>query len=46
VRRFQRVELVGEKAPLRFTQDAAGLAVELPSRAPSDLAVALKLVGA
>jgi alpha-L-fucosidase len=46
VRRIERVELVGEKAPLKFTQDAGGLAVELPSRAPSDLAVALKIAGA
>ena len=32
-------------APLKFTQDAGGLAVELPPRAPSDLAVALKIAG-
>jgi hypothetical protein len=31
---------------LKFTQAAGGLAVELPSRAPSDLAVALKISGA
>lgn len=46
VRRIARVERAGRPQPLQFTQDAKGLTVELPARDPSDLALALKILGA
>jgi alpha-L-fucosidase len=46
VRRIERVERLGVPGSLRFTQDAKGLTVALPARTPSDLAVALKILGA
>jgi alpha-L-fucosidase len=46
VGRVARVELLGRPQPLRFTQDASGLAIELPADPPSPHAVALRILGA
>ncbi len=40
------VQLLGFKGKLKFTQDAAGLKVQMPARKPCDHAVALKITGA
>ncbi len=40
-----KVELLGAKAPLAFTQDAAGLHVKFPAEKPCDTAFALKITG-
>jgi alpha-L-fucosidase len=46
VGRIARVELLGHGEPLRFTQDADGLTLDLPAMAPSRHAVAFKIAGA
>ena len=38
--------LLGRPGPLRFAQDAGGLAVDLPAEPPSPHAVALRIRGA
>lgn len=43
--KVKRVEMLGEKGPLKFTQGDAGLRVILPSRQPSEQAFALKITG-
>jgi alpha-L-fucosidase len=40
-----RVELLGHSAPLKFKQDATGLAVTMPSEQPGNDAFALKISG-
>ena len=37
------MELLGHKGKLRWTQDEAGLKVEMPEEKPSDHAVTLKV---
>lgn len=46
VGRVSRVELLGRPGPLRVTQDASGLAVDLPAEPSSPHAVALRIHGA
>jgi len=41
--KVENVELLGRKGKLKWTQNASGLAVELPGEKPSDHAVALKI---
>jgi alpha-L-fucosidase len=41
----KRVEVVGDTAPLAFTQDTAGLHVSVPQGASHDFGVALKIMG-
>jgi alpha-L-fucosidase len=43
--RVERVELLGGKGPLAFTQDAAGLHVKFPEEKPCDVAYTLKISG-
>jgi hypothetical protein len=43
VPRIRNVELLGHKAKLKWTQDAAALKVELPAEKPSDHAVTFKI---
>jgi alpha-L-fucosidase len=43
---IKRVELLGHKGKLRFTQTAEGLAVELPNEKVSDLTCSLRITGA
>lgn len=43
--KVQHVELLGTKAPLRWTHDASGLTVQLPTEPPCDHAYALKIQG-
>ena len=45
-RKITTVALLGSTAPLVWTQDAAGLHVQLPDTAPSEHAVVLKIAGA
>jgi alpha-L-fucosidase len=42
---IQRVELLGHKGPLKFTQTAEGLTVELPAEKLSDLTCSLRITG-
>jgi alpha-L-fucosidase len=44
--KVQRVELLGHRGDLKFTQDAAGLRVELPAQKPCEHAVTFRVVGA
>ena len=44
-RKITQVTLLGSTAPLQWSQDAAGLTVQLPETAPSPHAVALRIVG-
>jgi alpha-L-fucosidase len=46
VGRVSRVFLLGRPQPLRFTQDAHGLGIDLPAEPPSAHAVALRIHGA
>ena len=41
--KIRNVELLGHKGKLRWTQDEAGLKVEMPEEKPSDHAVTLKV---
>ena len=43
--KIKRVELLGHKGGLKFTQTAGGLIVELPAQKISDLTCALKITG-
>jgi alpha-L-fucosidase len=43
--KVRTVRLLGHKTPLKFTQDANGLKVNLPTNAPGDHAFALKISG-
>ena len=43
VPKIHNVELLGQKGKLKYTQDEAGLKVDLPEQKPSDYAVTLKL---
>jgi alpha-L-fucosidase len=43
--KVQRVELLGSRGPLPFTQDAEGLKVKFPARKPGDHAFGLKISG-
>jgi alpha-L-fucosidase len=45
VNQIERVELLGGKGELQFTQTAAGLTVELPAQKTSDVACSLKITG-
>ena len=45
VGKIRRVELLGHRGELKFTQDEAALKVELPPEKPSDHAVCFKIVG-
>ena len=45
VNKIKRVELLGYKGKLKFTQDANGLTVELPATKVSDYTCALKITG-
>jgi hypothetical protein len=40
------VELLGHRGKLKYTQDEAGLRIELPPQRTSEHAVAFKIVGA
>jgi len=42
---IKRVELLGHKGKLKFTQTADGLCVTLPAPKRSDLAIALRITG-
>jgi alpha-L-fucosidase len=44
--KIRSVELLGHRGKLKFTQDAAGLKVELPPQPTSEHAVTFKIVGA
>ena len=44
VGKIRNVELLGYKGKLKWTQDEAGLKVEMPEEKPSDHAVTLKVV--
>lgn len=44
--KIRNVELVGFKGKLQWTQDEAGLKVQLPPEKPCDHAITLKIVGA
>ncbi|MGJ5816192.1 alpha-L-fucosidase [Paludibaculum fermentans] len=46
VGKIRNVELVGFKGKVKFTQEAAGLKVELPEAKPCEHALAFKIVGA
>jgi alpha-L-fucosidase len=46
VGKIQNVELLGHKGKLEWTQDAAGLKVQLPAEKPSEYAITLKVIGA
>jgi alpha-L-fucosidase len=43
--KVEKVELLGHKGDLEFTQDADGLTVKFPSDKPCDFAYALKITG-
>jgi alpha-L-fucosidase len=45
VNKIKRVELLGHKGKLKFTQTADGLTVELPDQKLSDLTCSLKITG-
>jgi alpha-L-fucosidase len=45
VNRIRRVELLGYKGKLKFTQSSEGLMVELPDKKISDLTCSLKITG-
>jgi len=45
VNKIKRVELLGCKDKLKFTQTAAGLIVELPAQKSNDLTCSLKITG-
>lgn len=45
VGRIKKVELLGDKNKLNFTQDASGLKVQLPSEKPSEFQCVLKVTG-
>lgn len=42
-RKIRHIELLGHRGKLRFTQDAAGMHVQLPNTRPGDYAYALKV---
>ena len=42
---IQRVELLGSKGKLKFTQTTNGLVVTLPTHRPSEFTVSLKIIG-
>ncbi len=42
---IEKVEMLGHDGALKFTQDAAGLKVEIPSEKPCDYAYVLKITG-
>jgi alpha-L-fucosidase len=44
--KIQQVELLGHRAPLKWTQDENGLNIELPEQKPSDYAVAFRVTSA
>lgn len=44
--RIRRVELLGHKGPVRWTQDETGLKVAMPPEKPCEHAIALKIEGA
>jgi alpha-L-fucosidase len=46
VGKVRNVELLGHKERLKFTQDAAGLKVEMPAEKPCEYAITLKIAGA
>ena len=43
--KIEKVELLGHKGALEFSQDAIGLKVKMPSEKPCDYAFALKITG-
>ena len=43
--KIKRVELLGYKGKLKFTQTADGLTVELPAQKVSDLTCSLRIAG-
>jgi hypothetical protein len=43
--KIQRVELLGSRGPLPFTQDAEGLKVRFPAQKSGDYAFGLKISG-
>jgi alpha-L-fucosidase len=43
--KIARVELLGHKGALAFTEDAQGLSVTMPAAPPCDYAFALKVTG-
>ena len=43
--KIERIELLGGKGKLKFTQTAGGLTVELPAQKLSDLTCSLKITG-
>jgi alpha-L-fucosidase len=45
VGKVKTVEMLGERKPLRFTQEESGLKVKLPSRQPGQNPFALKITG-
>jgi hypothetical protein len=45
VNKIKRVELLGCRGKLKFTQTAGGLTVELPAQKLSDLTCSLKITG-
>ena len=46
VGKIRSVELLGHKGKVKFTQDEAALAVEMPPEKPGEYAITLKIVGA
>jgi alpha-L-fucosidase len=45
INKIKRVELLGYRGKLKFTQTADGLAVELPGKKISDLTCSLRITG-
>jgi alpha-L-fucosidase len=43
VPKIHNVDLLGHKGKVKWSQDAAGLKVELPEQKPSDHAIGLKI---
>ena len=43
--KVEKVEMLGVKTPLTFSQDADGLHVQFPSEKPCDVAYSLKITG-
>lgn len=44
--RIDRIEVVGNDAPLNFRRDAAGLHIDVPDRAVHDFGIAFRIAGA
>jgi alpha-L-fucosidase len=43
--KIERITLLGQPAPLKFTRDASALKIDLPDNPPSDYAVAFHISG-